>query len=77
MPEAYVPLPDGRSIPVSMRGGGTVVHQGDVNVHVANSNASAAMIGVTVQLAVKQANAELLAQIERGGAVAKKVGRRR
>jgi hypothetical protein len=38
-PEAYVPLPDGRSIPVSMHGGGTSggqsvsVRGGDVHVH--------------------------------------------
>jgi hypothetical protein len=37
-PEAYVPLPDGRSIPVSMSGGGgssqsVVIRGGDVHVH--------------------------------------------
>ncbi|MGZ6477658.1 MAG: phage tail tape measure C-terminal domain-containing protein [Bdellovibrionales bacterium] len=31
-PEAYVPLPDGRSIPVSVKGGGGAQSSGDVNV---------------------------------------------
>lgn len=39
-PEAYVPLPDGRSIPVSMQGGsGTVINQ-EVNVTVNGANGS-------------------------------------
>ena len=66
-PEAYVPLPDGRSIPVTMKGGGT----GDiiVNVDASGSNvqgnesqgkALAGVIGAAVQ-------AELIKQKKPGG----------
>ena len=37
MPEAYVPLPDGRSIPVTMQGGGNRVNVGSVNITVENT----------------------------------------
>jgi len=37
-PEAYVPLPDGRSIPVSMKGGSGAVSS-TVNVHIHGSDA--------------------------------------
>ena len=36
-PEAYVPLPDGRSIPVSMKGGGNSVRVDSVNITVQNT----------------------------------------
>ena len=36
-PEAYVPLPDGRSIPVSMKGGGNKVKVDSVNITVQNT----------------------------------------
>jgi len=36
-PEAYVPLPDGRSIPVSMKGGGNRVKVDSVNITVQNT----------------------------------------
>jgi len=36
-PEAYVPLPDGRSIPVSMKGGGNTVKVDSVNITVQNN----------------------------------------
>ena len=78
LPEAFVPLPDGRSIPVDMRGGGgnrVTVHQ-SINVNVSNSNASAAMIGVMTEQAATRANQKLMEQIQKGGATAKIVGRR-
>ena len=78
-PEAYVPLPDGRSIPVSMQGGGgssiTIVH-GGVTVNAGSSQASPEMLGAVVKMASDRANSEMLRQIERGGTVAKQVGRR-
>lgn len=76
MPEAYVPLPDGRSIPVSMRGGGGYNHT-QVTVNVANSNASPQLIGATVKTAVIEAQRQMIAQVDRGGTVARKFGRRR
>ena len=36
-PEAYVPLPDGRSIPVTMRGTGSGVNVGAINITVENT----------------------------------------
>jgi tape measure domain-containing protein len=36
-PEAYVPLPDGRSIPVTMRGAGSGVNVGAINITVENT----------------------------------------
>lgn len=36
-PEAYVPLPDGRSIPVTMRGAGSGVQVGAINITVENT----------------------------------------
>jgi tape measure domain-containing protein len=78
-PEAYVPLPDGRRIPVAMQGGGGSVtfHGGDVHVNVANSNASPAQIAAVVRTAVEQSHRELFAEVNRGGATAKLFGRRR
>jgi lambda family phage tail tape measure protein len=70
MNEAYVPLPDGRSIPVTMSGGGG----GDVfNISVSVSDAGAAAsgdeaggrdLGKAIASAVRQ---ELLAQKRAGG----------
>jgi len=76
-PEAYVPLPDGRQIPVAMKGGGGGHYAPTINVSVANSNASPQQIAATVELAVRRSQAEFIAQINRGGAFAKAVGRRR
>jgi len=36
-PEAYVPLPDGRSIPVTMKGGARDVRVGSINISVQNT----------------------------------------
>jgi hypothetical protein len=70
-PEAYVPLPDGRSIPVTMSGG---AGGGDVfNISVSVSDAGAAAsgdeaggrdLGKAIASAVRQ---ELLAQKRAGG----------
>lgn len=69
-PEAYVPLPDGRSIPVTMKGGGS----GDVVVNVDASGTSvqgnqpnAAALGRAIGSAVQ---AELIKQKRPGGLLA-------
>jgi len=68
-PEAYVPLPDGRSIPVTMRGSG-----GNVTVNVDASGSSvegdgpkANMLGKAIGIAVQQ---ELIKQKRPGGLLA-------
>lgn len=85
-PEAYVPLPDGRSIPVSMSGGGGNVNNVSVNVSVTGGQAQtqtssaggkdqseeqARMLGAVISNAVKQ---EMLNQQRPGGLLYK--GRR-
>ena len=73
-PEAYVPLPDGRTIPVSLQGSGTGVAGGDVfNISVNVTEAGTAArgdesggrdLGRAIASAVRQ---ELLAQKRAGG----------
>jgi hypothetical protein len=83
-PEAYVPLPDGRSIPVSMSGGGGNVNNVSVNVSVDNRGGTQTQtqsadnteeysrrLGVAISNAVKQ---EMLNQQRPGGLLYK--GRR-
>lgn len=76
MNEAYVPLPDGRSIPVQMRGAGGTVQQ------TFNIDARGAEIGVEQRIAaaVKQAVAlsvnAVRQQADRGGSFAEAMGRR-
>lgn len=70
-PEAYVPLPDGRSIPVTMQGGGQGVNV-VVNVDAAGSSVqgdgpNAKALGVAISSAVK---AEILKQQRPGGYLA-------
>lgn len=73
MPEAYVPLPDGRSIPVSMKGGAGGGGSVTVNVSVENggeqvkSNGGAGDLGRAIAGAVKQ---ELINQKRPGGLLA-------
>lgn len=74
-PEAYVPLPDGRSIPVTMSGGASI-RGGDVIVQVQNTGADPQQIAAVVRTAVDQSHRELVEQINRGGTMAKIVGRR-
>lgn len=70
-PEAYVPLPDGRRIPVAMQGGGNSTNNVTVNVNVAsgqtntssNSN-DAAQLGSAISKAVQS---EILRQQRPGG----------
>lgn len=69
--EAYVPLPDGRSIPVTMQGGGQGVNV-VVNVDAAGSSVqgdgpNAKALGVAISSAVK---AEILKQQRPGGYLA-------
>lgn len=75
MNEAYVPLPDGKRIPVDLRGaggGGT-----NITVNVNSSNASPQLIATAVSLAVQESERKIYGDADRGGAAAKKLGRRR
>ena len=70
-PEAYVPLPDGRTIPVTMKNGGGGVSV-NVNVDASGSNvegdgAQASQLGKVIGLAVQQ---ELIKQKRPGGLLA-------
>lgn len=78
-PEAIMPLRrdgTGRLGVASAGGGGTVINQ-SINVDARGADAGVDQkIRAGISIAVQQANAELLAQINRGGSVAKTVGRR-
>jgi hypothetical protein len=75
MPEAYVPLPDGRSIPVTMKGGQPAGGGNSVTVNVSvenggeqvKSNQGAGDLGRAIAGAVKQ---ELINQKRPGGLLA-------
>ncbi|MFH1806825.1 MAG: hypothetical protein ABID63_18245 [Pseudomonadota bacterium] len=55
MPEAYVPLPDGRSIPVTMQGGGeNFTYAPVINVDARNSTLSAGEIKQIVDVATQR-----------------------
>jgi len=69
MPEAYVPLPDGRSIPVSMKNGGAGTTNVVVNVDAGGTNVQgdagqAQALGKAVSEAVQ---AEIIKQKRPGG----------
>ena len=71
-PEAYVPLPDGRTIPVTMRGGNGGDVSVNVNVDASGSNVTgdstqASQLGKVVGFAVQQ---ELIRQRRPGGLLA-------
>jgi lambda family phage tail tape measure protein len=72
-PEAYVPLPDGRSIPVSMKGGGTsnsvaiTVNMDGGGDSTKASSDDGRKLGVAIQRAVQQ---ELVNQKRPGGILA-------
>lgn len=76
-PEAYVPLPDGRSIPVAMRGGGggAVHYAPQITINTTSDNP--AKIAALVEAAANRANEKLVADIQRNGPMARVVGRRR
>lgn len=72
-PEAYVPLPDGRRIPVNMKGGGSSSNNVSVSVNINQSTGESDVqsqttfgqrLGVAIQNAVKQ---ELIMQRRPGG----------
>lgn len=73
MPEAYVPLPDGRTIPVTMKGGAGGTNNVTVNVNVESgseqvkSSQGAGELGRAISAAVKQ---ELINQKRPGGLLA-------
>jgi len=73
MPEAYVPLPDGRTIPVTMKGAGGGTNNVTVNVNVESgseqvkTNQGAGELGRAISAAVKQ---ELINQKRPGGLLA-------
>lgn len=79
MPEAYVPLPDGRSIPVTMEGqGGGLTYAPNVSIDArgADAGSEARMLaGVNRMLQAHQA--KFVADVQRGGAMSKSMGRRR
>lgn len=67
MPEAYVPLPDGRSIPVTMRGGGAgniVVNVDAKGTQVEGDQGRSKQLGTAISAAVQ---AELIKQQRPGG----------
>lgn len=75
-PEAYVPLPDGRRIPVAMQGGGGgFVHAPTITINTTSDNP--AKIAALVEAAADRANQKLVADIARNGPMARVVGRRR
>ena len=59
--EAYVPLPDGRSIPVSVKGGGNE-ERGVTN----NYHATLNVHGVTDADSFRRSRGQILAQMENG-----------
>ncbi len=71
-PEAYVPLPDGRTIPVTMKNGGKGMGNVVVNVDATGSSAEgdsqqANKLGEAIGVAVRQ---ELIRQKRPGGLLA-------
>jgi plasmid maintenance system killer protein len=81
-PEAYVPLPDGRSIPVSMDGGGASVNNIGITVNVSKDGSAttrmeggpteeekAVMLGKSISAAVKM---EIANQQRPGGLLARR-----
>jgi hypothetical protein len=76
-PEAYVPLPDGRRIPVAMQGGGGMTFAPTYNIDARGADASIVPRLRAEMVAIARAsNAELLDSIQRGGSAARIVGRR-
>lgn len=80
MPEAYVPLPDGRSIPVTMRGasggGGTMFHQNiNIDARGADDSFTRKWPAMEAEL-IRKTKAAVAAEANRGGAFSKAVGRR-
>jgi len=74
-PEAFVPLPDGRTIPVTMRGGGTVV-----NVQVQNNAGQVAQATATattdstgntqIMVIIEQIEGKMARRIQQGSGLA-------
>jgi hypothetical protein len=76
-PEAYVPLPDGRRIPVAMQGGGAVTFSPTINVDARGSDANTlARARIEAQAIAASTIAQFADSIQRGGSAAKIVGRR-
>ena len=76
-PEAYVPLPDGRRIPVAMQGGSGTTFAPTYNIDARGADASMVPRLRAEMVAIARAsNAELLDSIQRGGSAARIVGRR-
>jgi hypothetical protein len=73
-PEAYVPLPDGRTIPVSIKGGAAA---GEVTVNVYNQPGQSAQVqqrqtgsGTEVDVIIEQVESGMARNIQRGGGIA-------
>jgi hypothetical protein len=74
-PEAYVPLPDGRSIPVSMKDAPSAPSLSQsFNIDARGSNLSEAQLRAIVENAAREANRRLLDSIRRGGLARRIVG---
>ena len=75
-PEAYVPLPDGRSIPVKMQGGGTnFAPVYNIDARGADPSILPRMHAIA-RATSAQAVAQFAESIQRGGSAARLVGRR-
>ena len=77
-PEAYVPLPDGRRIPVAMQGGASGVSFAPTyNIDARGADASMLPRLRAEMTAIAQASvAQLVDQVQRGGSTARVFGRR-
>ncbi len=75
-PEAYVPLPDGRTIPVTMKGGGagmTIVQNFDFSNADSNTEARLRQAAAAIAQTTKQA---IYSEMQDGGTISKISGRR-
>lgn len=73
-PEAYVPLPDGRSIPVTMQGGGGVTIVQNFDFRNATAEAEAKLRAEAGRIK-RETLATLMDNLNRGGAFAQATGR--
>jgi len=73
-PEAYVPLPDGRSIPVTMQGGGGVTIVQHFDFRNASADAEAKLRAEAGRIK-RETLAALMDNLNRGGAFAQATGR--
>ncbi|EHM01160.1 hypothetical protein HMPREF9946_02235 [Acetobacteraceae bacterium AT-5844] len=76
-PEAYVPLQDGRTIPVTVQGGGGVVYSPTIHVDARGADAGVEQrLTVRMQQMIAANQRQFVADMQRGGAMSRAVGRR-